>query len=120
MTRRTVEPTPIEAFLARLAKVARAHPEIEGLVFWGGPEGWKPSPSEALEAEEIAFYAEGLLIDGFHMDWALVAEAAADLEPDHLRLCFWQDGDPPPGLLPGWRAIDGGRWTATEMRDPRF
>lgn len=117
MTRRTVEPTPIEAFLTRPAKVARAHPEIEGLVFWGGTEGWKPSPSEALEAEEIAFYAEGLLIDGFHMDWVLVAEAGAESEPDHLRLCFWQDGDPPPELMPGWRAIDGGRWIATEARD---
>lgn len=118
MTRRSAEPTPIEAFLARLANAARAHPEIEGLIFWGGPEGWKPSPSEALEAEEIAFYAEGLLIDGFSMDWALVAEAEALAEPDHLRLCFWQDGDPPPALLPGWRAIDGGRWTASEMRNP--
>ena len=68
--------TPVEAFLAPLARIARKHPEIEGLVFWGG-EGWDPAPSEALEAEEIAFYAEGLLLDGFHMDWALVAEGEA-------------------------------------------
>lgn len=118
MTPRTSEPTPIEAFLVRLAKVTRAHPEIEGLIFWGGPEGWNPSPSEALEAEEIVFYAEGLLIDGFNMDWKLVAETGPQSEPDHLRLCFWQDGDPPPVILPGWRADDGGRWTASEMRDP--
>lgn len=118
MARRPIEPTPIEVFLARLAKVARTHPEIEGLVFWGGPAGWKPSPSEALEAEEIAFYAEGLLIDGFNMDWALVAEAGTLTEPDHLRLCFWQDGNPPPDLLDGWRAVEGGRWTATGIRDP--
>ena len=101
------ELTPIEAFLAPLARLAWKHRDIEGLVFWGGEEGWGASPSEALEAEEIAFYAEGLLIDGFHMDWALVGEGEA---PDHLRLCFWQDGPPPPGLLPGWTALEHGRW----------
>ena len=101
------ELTPVEAFLAPLARLARKHRDIEGLVFWGGAEGWNPNPSEALEAEEIAFYAEGLLIDGFHMDWTLAGEGEA---PDHLRLCFWQDGPPPPGLLPGWTALDHGRW----------
>ena len=99
--------TPVEAFLAPLARIARKHPEIEGLVFWGG-EGWDPAPSEALEAEEIAFYAEGLLLDGFHMDWALVAEGEA---PDHLRLCFWQEGEPPPPVAAPWSRLEGGRWT---------
>ena len=101
--------TPVEAFLEPLAKLARTHRDIEGLVFWGGPEGWDPSPSEALEPEEIAFYAEGLLIDGFHMDWTLVGEGDA---PDHLRLCFWQEGEPPPPVAAPWRSLDGARWTA--------
>lgn len=101
--------TPIEAFLDPLEKLARKHRDIEGLVFWGGPGGWDPSPSEALEPEEIAFYAEGLLIDGFHMDWTLVGEGDA---PDHLRLCFWQEGEPPPPVAAPWRRLDGGRWTA--------
>ena len=101
------ELTPVETFLAPLAKIARQHREIEGLVFWGG-DGWDPSPSEALEAEEIVFYAEGLLIDGFHMDWALVADGDA---PDHLRLCFWQEGTPPPPVAAPWRVIDEARWT---------
>ncbi|MES2540232.1 MAG: hypothetical protein V4583_06565 [Pseudomonadota bacterium] len=100
------EPTPVEAFLAPLARIARKHRDIEGLVFWGG-NGWDPSPSEALEAEEIAFYAEGLLIDGFKMDWALVAEGDA---PDHLRLCFWQEGEPPPPVQLPWRVLEQGRW----------
>ena len=99
--------TPVEAFLEPLAKIARTHRDIEGLVFWGG-DGWDPSPSEALEAEEIAFYAEGLLIDGFHMDWALVADEAG---PDHLRLCFWQEGEPPPPVAAPWRVEAQGRWT---------
>jgi hypothetical protein len=102
------DPTPVETFLAPLARLARKYPEIEGLVFWGG-EAWSESPSEALEAEEIVFYAEGLLLDGFHMDWALVAEGEA---PDHLRLCFWQEGAPPPPVTAPWREEASGRWTA--------
>ena len=102
------EKTPIEAFLEPLANIARKHRDIEGLVFWGG-EVWGDSPSEALEAEEVVFYAEGLLLDGFRMDWTLVADATG--EADHLRLCFWQDGPPPPALLPGWTAIEHDRWT---------
>ena len=98
--------TPVEAFLAPLAKIARTHRDIEGLVFWGG-ESWDASPSEALEAEEIVFYAEGLLLDGFCMDWALVADAAGT---DHVRLCFWQDGAPPPPVTAPWRVEAEGRW----------
>ena len=99
--------TPIEAFLAPLARHARKLPHLEGLVFWGGAAGWDASPSEALEAEEITFYAEGLLIDGFQMDWALVGEGEA---ADHLRLCFWQEGEPPPPVAAPWHRLDGGRW----------
>ena len=58
--------------------------------------------------QKIAFYAEGLLIDGFRMDWALVADEAG---PDHLRLCFWQDGAAPPPVAPPWRVEAQGRWT---------
>jgi hypothetical protein len=101
------EQTPVEAFLAPLARIARKHRDIEGLVFWGG-EQWGASPSEALEAEEIVFYAEGLLIDGFCMDWALVADETG---PDHLRLCFWQEGEPPPAVQAPWRVEAQGRWT---------
>lgn len=105
----TAEPSAIESFLAPLARIARKRPDIEGLVFWGGAEGWDPRPSEALESEEVVFYAEGLLIDGFRMDWTLVADATG--AADHLRLCFWQDGPPPPALPSGWSALDTARWT---------
>lgn len=103
-------PTPIEAYLAPLARIARKRPEIEGLVFWGGDGGWSTDPSEALEAEEIAFYAEGLLIDGFHMQWSLVALAETPDLPDHIRLHFWQDGLPPSNAPAGWVVLDGGVW----------
>jgi hypothetical protein len=104
------DPTPIEAFLAPLVRLARKLPETEGLVFWGGAEGWDDNPSEALEAEEIAFYAEGLLLDGFRMRWWLVALAESPDLPDHLRLAFWQDKSAPPALAEGWVALDGGHW----------
>jgi hypothetical protein len=102
-------PTPIETFLAPLARITRRLRQIEALVFWGG-EAWGDIPSEALESEEVVFYAEGLLIDGFCMDWTLVADTTG--AADHLRLCFWQDGPPPPALRPGWTALETGRWTA--------
>lgn len=111
MTQREPTPTPIEAFLAPLAALALKRPEIEGLVFWGGAEGWDADPSEALESEEIAFYAEGLLQDGFSMVWTVVALAEVPELADHVRLQFWQDDAPPPSGLPaGWVAAASGRW----------
>ena len=102
------DPVAVETFLAPLARIARKRRHLDGLVFWGGEAGWPDHPSEALEAEEIAFYAEGLLLDAFRMDWTLVGDATG--EADHLRLCFWQDGPPPPDLPPGWTALERGRW----------
>lgn len=102
--------TPIEAFLAPLARHARKRPDLEGLVFWGGAEGWDASPSEALEAEEIAFYAEGLLLDGFRMRWALMALVGSPDQPDHIRLEFWQDDSPAPAPPQGWVALDSAVW----------
>ena len=111
MTKRNPDPTPIEAFLAPLARLARKAPEIEGLVVWGGAEGWDEAPSEALEAEEIAFYAEGLLLDGFRMVWAVVADPARPDSPDHIRLWFWQDDSPPPPPPQGWPVLETAHWT---------
>jgi hypothetical protein len=116
LTQRKPDQSPIEAFLAPLARLARARPEIEGLVFWGGPEGWGTAPSEVLEAEEIVFYAEGLLLDGFRMDWVLAA--LGDGTPDHLRLSFWQEDAPEPPMALGWQVLDRGRWTGPEASLP--
>jgi len=107
---RKADPTPVEAFLAPLARHARKHPEIEGLVFWGGAEGWDSAPSEALEAEEIVFYAEGLLLDGFRMQWTLVALPDLPDAPDHIRLEFWQDETPAPSLPKGWAVMESACW----------
>jgi len=105
-------PTPIETCLAPLARLARKQPDIEALVFWGSAEGWPHTPAEALESEEITFYAEGLMEDGFHLTWTIVALAETPTDPDHIRLQVWQDGPPPPALPPGWVALQTARWTA--------
>lgn len=110
MTHRKSEPAPIDAFLAPLVRIARKLPEIEGLVFWGGG-GRADTPAEALEAGEIAFYAEGLLEDGFGMRWWLLSLAESPDLPDHLRLAFWQDDGPAPELPAGWVVLDSGSWT---------
>jgi hypothetical protein len=103
-------PGAVEAFLAPLGRQVRRHRGIEALVFWGSAAGWDDTPAEVLEAEEIAFYAEGLLEDGFRMAWALVALADSPGAPDHLRLWFWQDDSPPPPLPPGWHSIARATW----------
>ena len=113
MTQRKPAPTPIEAFLAPLAALAARQPEIEGLVYLGDAGGWDTAPSEALESEEIAFYAEGLLQDGFCMTWVVVALAETPDVPDHIRLHFWQDdAPPPPDPADGWVSQAAGRWPA--------
>jgi hypothetical protein len=106
-------PDPIEAFLAPLVLLARRQPEIEALVFWGGPTGWNDTPAEEIESEETVFYAEGLLQDGFHLLWTVAALSASPTLADHIRLQVWQDDNPgPPALPTGWVALDTARWTA--------
>jgi hypothetical protein len=119
LTQRKPDPTPIEVFLAPLAALARKRPEIEALVFWGSADGWPSAPSEALESEEITFYAEGLLEDGFHLVWTIAAlDSTPDL-PDHIRLQFWQEDGPAPDALPkGWVTLDSRRWTAPPSPGP--
>ncbi|WP_309664573.1 hypothetical protein [Tabrizicola sp.] len=110
MTSRKPDPTPIQTFLAPVATLALKQPEIEALVFWGDAQGWDEAPTEALESEEIAFYAEGLLEEGFHMVWTVVALQDTPALPDHIRLHFWQDGAPPPGLPGGWLPLARAEW----------
>ena len=87
--------TPIQAFLAPLEKLAAKHPLIEAQVYWES-SGWPVESAEALEAEEIAFYAEGLLEEGFHLDWRILALPATPDQPDHVQLYLWEEGAAPP------------------------
>lgn len=90
--------TPIQAFLAPLAKLAANHPDLEAEVIWASGADWaaQDDASELLDGEEIAFYAEGLLMEGFCLHWQVFAESAAPSQPVHVRLFFWQGQGPQP------------------------
>lgn len=89
------EKTPEELFLQPLARLAGEDPEIEALVFWGDADGWPALPSEALESEEITFWAEGLIPESFHLEWRVIA-GPDGTSPDHIRLYAWETGEAPP------------------------
>lgn len=88
--------TPLQAFLAPLAKLALKHPEIEAEVIWAKDGLWQAQDDEAefLDGEEVPYYAEGLLLEGFHLHYQILAEAAAPKLPVHIRLFFWQNTAP--------------------------
>ena len=83
----------IEPALNRLKGALRRATGVEATVLWARDGSWQEAHGEPLEHEEIAYYAEGLLMDGFGMAWQLLGDAAG---PEGLRLFFWQDGLPPP------------------------
>lgn len=96
----------LDPLLAPLARITRKHKTIEAYVYWHRDGAWSEAAGESLDTEEIVFYAEGLLMEGFGLAW----DHLADLElGDHIRLCFWQ-GAPPalPGLPHGATRLAGG------------
>lgn len=105
--------TPIQTFLAPLAKLAAKHPDIEAEVIWANGMEWDAQDDavERLDAEEIAFYAEGLLLEGFHLQWQVLAETTAPSDPVHVRLFFWQgDGPHPPDPETGLGVMAKASW----------
>lgn len=107
MIRSNPDPTPIATFLAPLAALALRQPEIETTVFWGG-EDWPTEPAERLESEEVAFYAEGLMLEGFHLLWQIIAAPDSPTTPGHIRLMIWETGPPPPAH--GWPILQQASW----------
>lgn len=84
-----------ERILEQLAGAIARLPGIEAAVFWEA-DGWSSEPAEVLETDEIVFYVEGLLDEGFHLEWRLLALTDAPATPDHLRLYVWEEGARPP------------------------
>ena len=110
MAARKPDPTPLATFLAPLARLAISDPQVEGQVVWASAAGWQDQSdtTDLLDAEEIAFYAEGLLLEGFQLHWQLLAENGA---PRFARLFFWQDQPPAPIPLPiALTLLAEGRW----------
>ena len=108
-------PSPIETFLAPLTKLALKHPEVEAEVIWADGTAWEPQhgTDALLEAEEIPFYAEGLLLEGFQMHYQILADSDAPKDPAHVRLFFWQAAPPElPVPEPGLSLIAGNTWSS--------
>lgn len=95
--------TPHQIFLAPLAKLALRHPDIEGQAVWWEEEDWQAQDEtdDMIDGEEIAFYAEGLLAEGFGLHWQVLAEADAPKEPAVVLLFLWQSGPTPSVPKPG-------------------
>jgi hypothetical protein len=108
--------TPLDRFLAPLAQIGLRHPGAEGHVLWAEADTWTEQDDAdlGLDGEEIAFYAEGLLMDGFGLIWQAVVEADTPTEVEHILLFFWQDATaappPLPAPEPGWKISATGRW----------
>lgn len=101
--------TPHQTFLAPLARLALRHPVVEGQAVWWEDGLWQAQDDDdaMIDGEEIAFYAEGLLAEGFGLHWQVFAEVEAPKEPVLVRLFLWQGGETPAVPAPddGWRVI---------------
>ena len=108
---------PIDTFLAPLAKLVTRFPDLEAAVIWAEADGWQAQDddTELLDAEEITFYAEGLLQEGFGMIWQAIADAANPKDPAHILLMFWQGTAPSvPAPPDGWLILSQGAWSAPQ------
>ena len=98
-------PSPFAGCIAPLARIAARARDAEGQVIWWDNGGWQAQEDDEamLDTEEVAYYAEGLLAEGFGLHWQALAEADEPARPVLIRLFFWQPGEAPP--LPdadGW------------------
>lgn len=107
-------PTAIETFLGPLVRTALKHPDLEGEVIWANGSGWQAQDDAEtlLDAEEIPFYAEGLLQEGFQLQWQILAETSAPKDPVHIRLFCWETGMAPEPAKPeaGLTLIAAATW----------
>jgi hypothetical protein len=108
--------TPHQSFLAPLAKLTLRHPNLEGQAIWWEDGIWQAQDDDEamIDGEEIAFYAEGLLDEGFGLHWQVLADEEAPKDPLLVRLFLWQPGEMPKVPLPdqGWRILAEARTEA--------
>ena len=106
--------TPMETCLAPLAKLALRFSDAQAAVIWGDAAGWEPQDDQTdqMDGEEIAFYAEGLLSEGFSLIWQALADPDDPTEVAQFLLFFWQGpiAPPPPPAQPGWLVTASGTW----------
>lgn len=78
--------------LKPLIDLTRKYPQIEGEVIWADGAQWSAQDTEedGLDGEEIPYYVEGMIAEGFSCAWQVLG---TDM-PEFVRLFFWQ------GLMP--------------------
>jgi hypothetical protein len=83
---------PYDTALKALAKLVAKHPNVEGEVIWAQEGTWQPQDDDAatLDGEEIPYYAEGMLMEGYRFSW----QALGENTPEFIRLFFWQGACP--------------------------
>ena len=79
--------------LTPLTALCRKYPSLEAQVIWAEGGDWQPQEEEdaGLDGEEIAFYAEGMVQEGYACAWQILGVGA----PEFVRLFFWI-GEMPP------------------------
>lgn len=111
-------PSDLGHFLGPLIKLALRFPEVEGVVIWAQGCTWhaQDDTTELLDAEEIAFYAEGLLLEGFGLVWQAMASRETPARPETILLFFWRGTQPsePLQLDPDWIVLQSGQWQPPE------
>ena len=74
--------------LKPLVDLTRKYPDIEGQAIWAEHGDWAAQDDEALglDGEEIPFYAEGMMAEGYRCAWQILGNST----PEFIRLFFWQ------------------------------
>lgn len=97
--------------LLPLAALIRRHPDVEAQVLWASGDTWEAQDDqdEMMDGEEIPYYAEGLLMEGFGIAWLALGEATV---AEVLLLMVWEPGTTPPEppvAEEGWQVLAQGR-----------
>jgi hypothetical protein len=76
-----------------LTALCRKYPALEAQVIWADGIEWQPQEDDeaGLDGEEIAFYAEGMVQEGYSCAWQILGIGA----PEFVRLFFWIGAMPP-------------------------
>jgi len=84
---------PASESLNPLSSLCSKYPSLEAQVIWAEGGDWQPQEDDeaGLDGEEIAFYAEGMVQEGYSCAWQILGIDA----PEFVRLFFWI-GDMPP------------------------
>jgi hypothetical protein len=78
---------PSPESLNPLSSLCRKYLALEAQVIWAEGSDWQPQEDDeaGLDGEEIAFYAEGMLMEGYSCAWQILGVGA----PEFVRLFFW-------------------------------